>query len=87
MTEGTVEAGELGLSTGFGGLREGGVNVIIIVIPRVLKDGLEVGRKRHGVKGGSRDERGKEGEKSEGKNDEGESLIKQVINRKGNPEP
>ena len=49
--EGTVEAGEFGLSTGFRGLREGGVNVIIIMFPRVLKDGLEVGRERHRVKG------------------------------------
>ena len=85
--EGTVETSEVGLSTGFGGLREGGVNVIIIMIPRVLEDGLEVGRERHRVKGGSRDEKGREGEKSEGKDDEGESLIKRVINRKGNPEP
>ena len=41
--EGTVEAGEFGLSTGFGGLREGGVNVIIVVVARMLEDGLEVG--------------------------------------------
>ena len=32
------------------------------------------------------EERGKR-EKSEGKSDERESLIKRVINRKGNPEP
>ena len=31
--------------------------------------------------------RDEEGEKSEGKNDEGESLIKGVINKEGNPEP
>ena len=36
---------------------------------------------------GSRGEDGGNGEKSEGKNDGGESLIKGVINRKGNPEP
>ena len=30
--EGTVEAGEFGLSTGFRGLRKGGVDVIIIPI-------------------------------------------------------
>ena len=30
--KGTVKAGEFGLSTGFGGLREGGVNVIIIMV-------------------------------------------------------
>ena len=72
---------------GFGGLREGGVNVIIVLIPRVLEDGLEVCRERHRVKGGGKDKRGKEGGKSEGKNDKGESLIKRVINRKGNPEP
>ena len=50
--EGTLKTGELGLSTGFGGLRKGGVNVIIIMGARVLEDGLEVGRERHGVKGG-----------------------------------
>ena len=50
--KGTVEAGEFGLSTGFGGLREGGVNIIIIMIARVLEDGLKVGRERHRVKGG-----------------------------------
>ena len=44
--EGTVEAGKFGLSLGFGGLREGGVNVIIILIARMLEDGLEVGRER-----------------------------------------
>ena len=41
--EGTVEAGEFGLSTGFRGVREGGVNVIIVAVARELKDGLEVG--------------------------------------------
>ena len=49
--EGTVEAGELSLSTGFGGLREGGINVIIVVVARMLEDGLEVGRERHRVEG------------------------------------
>ena len=74
----------LTLSTGFGGLREGGVNVIIIVVARVLEEGLEIGRERHRVKGGvsvGREER----EKSEGKSDRGEPLIKRVISRKGEP--
>ena len=53
----------------------------------MLEEGLEVGRERHRVKGGSKCEEGRKGEKSEGKNDRGESLIKRVINRKGNPEP
>ena len=79
--EGTVKAGELGLSTGFGGLREGGVNIIIIMIPRVLEDGLEVGRERHRVKGEWRGEREGGRERNERKDDEGESLIKRVINR------
>ena len=84
--EGTVEAGEFGLSTGFGGLRKGGVNVIIIVVARVLEEGLEVGQKRHRAKG-SKGEEGRKGERSEGKNKGRESVIKRVINRKGNPEP
>ena len=50
--EGMVEAGEFGLSTGFGGLRKGGVNVIIVLIAQVLEEGLEVGRERHRVRGG-----------------------------------
>ena len=47
--EGTVKTGESGLSTGFGGLRVGGVYVIIIMIPGVLEERLEVGRERHVV--------------------------------------
>ena len=45
--EGKVEAGEFGLSTGFGGLREGGIYVIIIMVAGMLEDGLEVGGERH----------------------------------------
>ena len=49
--EGTVEAGDFGLSMGFRGLREGGVNVIIIMIARMLEEGLEVSPKGHRVRG------------------------------------
>ena len=49
--KGTVEVGQLGLSTGFRGLREGGVNIIIITIAQVVEDGLEVGRERHIARG------------------------------------
>ena len=45
--EGTIETSESGLSTGFGGLRIGGVYVIIIVVTGVLEERLEVGRERH----------------------------------------
>ena len=44
---GTVETSESGLSTGFGGLRVGGVYVIIIMVAGVLEEGLEVGGERH----------------------------------------
>ena len=47
--EGTVKTGEFGLSTGFRGLREGGVYVIIIMIAGVLEERLEVGQERHMV--------------------------------------
>ena len=47
--EGTVKAGEFSLSTGFGGLRKGGIYVIIIVVAVVLEERLEVGRERHMV--------------------------------------
>ena len=40
--EGMVEASKLGISTGFGGLVEGGVNIIIVGVARAMKDGLEV---------------------------------------------
>ena len=47
--EGKVKAGEFSLSTGFRGLREGGVYVIIIMIASVLEERLEVGREGHMV--------------------------------------
>ena len=37
--EGTVKAGEFGISTGFGGLGEGGINVIIVGVARAVEDG------------------------------------------------
>ena len=47
--EGTVKTGESGLSTGFRGLRVGGVHVIIVMIAGMLEERLEVGRERHVV--------------------------------------
>ena len=85
--EGTVETGEFGLSTGFGGLRKGGVNDIIIMVARVLEEGLEVGRERHRARG-SKCEWGK-GERSEGKDERGDvrdlgssTLGEASVNRK-----
>ena len=46
---GTVETGDSGLSTGFGGLRVGGIYVIIIMIPGMLEERLEIGGERHRV--------------------------------------
>ena len=54
--EGTVKTGESGLSAGFGGLRIGGVYVIIVMVPGVLEERLKVGRERHGKREGGREE-------------------------------
>ena len=45
--EGTIEEFVLGTSTGFGGLRDGGINVIIIVKEGGGIEGLKVGGERH----------------------------------------
>ena len=45
--EGMLESSELGTSTLLGGLRVGGVNVIIMVVAGAAEDGLEVGGERH----------------------------------------
>ena len=52
--EGTVEELVLGTSTGFGGLRDGGVNVIIVMIRGQGVERLEVGREGHERKRGMR---------------------------------
>ena len=77
--EGTLESSDLGLSAILGGLRIGGVNVIIMMVASAVEDGLKVGREGHWEK--------EKREKGEEKNERGESLMKRVINRKGNPEP
>ena len=45
--EGTVEVGQLSISTGFGGLMEGGLNVIIVGVTGAMEDGLEISGKEH----------------------------------------
>ena len=42
--EGTLESSDLGVSAILGGLRIGGVNVIIMVVAGAVEDGLKVGR-------------------------------------------
>ena len=76
--EGTLESSDLGMSAILGGLRIGGVNVIIMMVAGAVEDGLKVRREGHWEK---------KREKGEEKNGRGESLIKRVINRKGDPEP
>ena len=78
--------GELSLSTGFGGLREGGVNVIIIVVAGMLEDGLKVGRERHRV--GKGVEVREEGEREElGEERTKGATYKVSHQQEGNPEP
>ena len=74
--EGTLESSNLSASTILGGLWIGGVDIIIMMVAGAVEDGLEVGRKGHWEKGKK--------EKSEGKNERGESLIKRV-NTQGEP--
>ena len=59
--EGTLKSSNLGLSVILGGLRIGGVNVIIMVVAGAVEDGLKVGGERHR----RRREREKEDEEKE----------------------
>ena len=77
--EGTLETSSFSTNAVLRGLRVGGINVIIMGVAGAVEQRLEVGGERHWEKG----KRGRSKEKNEG----GESLIKGVINRKGNPEP
>ena len=45
--EGTLKLSDLGASTVLGGLRIGGVNVIIMMIAGAVEDGFKVGGERH----------------------------------------
>ena len=82
--KGTLKTSGFSTNAVLRGFRVGGINVIIMGVAGAVEQRLEISRERHmgGEVGGGKREKGEE------KNEQGESLIKRVINRRGtlNPE-